>query len=83
MKSSHGSKYTLNWIHKCILIRIKSKKTYEYLRLHDILSLPSIVTLDKYLANTKGMYGFQTSTLSCLNVKSKYIKHEEKRRKLI
>jgi len=45
---------------------------------HDILSLPSIVTLDKYLANTKGMYGFQTSTFNCLNEKSKHMKPEKK-----
>lgn len=45
-----------------ILIPKKSKNTYEYVNSHDILLLPSIVPLDKYLANTKGMYGFLTST---------------------
>lgn len=48
----------------------KSKKTYEHVRSHVILPLPSIVTLDKYLANTKGMYGFPTSTF-----KVKYLRN--------
>uniref|UniRef100_A0A2S2P3I2 Transposable element P transposase-like RNase H domain-containing protein n=1 Tax=Schizaphis graminum TaxID=13262 RepID=A0A2S2P3I2_SCHGA len=65
------------------LFESKVKKTYEHLKSHDILSLPSIVTLDKYLTSTKGMYGFQTSTFSCLNEKSKHLKPEEKRGTLL
>jgi hypothetical protein len=29
--SSNGRRYTLNWIYECMLIRIKSRKTYEHI----------------------------------------------------
>jgi len=39
---ANGRRYTLNWNYECILIRIKSRKMYEHLRIHGILPLPSI-----------------------------------------
>lgn len=76
---ANGRRYTLNWIYECILIRIKSRKTYEHLRIHGILPLPTIETLQKYLLHTKGVYGFQSSTFASLKEKSFHMKPEERR----
>lgn len=77
--NSNGRRYTLNWIYECILIKIKSRKTYEHLRIHNTLALLSIETIRNYLKHTKGVYGFQSSTFSCLKEKSKFINVAERR----
>ena len=41
VKDSRGMRYTNHWVHECLLLRIKSKKTYTHLRNHQILALPS------------------------------------------
>lgn len=71
--SSNGCHYTLNWIYECMLIRIKSRKIYEHLRIHNILALLSVETIRKYLKHTKGVYSFQSSTFTCLKEKSKHM----------
>lgn len=81
--SSNGRRYTLNWIYECMLIRIKSRKTYEHIRIHNILTLPSVETIRKYLKHTKGVYGFQPSTFTCLKEKSKHININERRGTII
>lgn len=62
-----------------MLIRIKSRKTYKHIRIHNILTLPSVETIRKYLKHTKGVYGFQPSTFTCLKEKSKHININERR----
>jgi len=44
-----GNRYSINWIYECLLICIKSKKVYEHLRSKNILALPCVDTLQKYL----------------------------------
>lgn len=80
VSSANGRRYTLNWIYECILIRIKSKKTYEHLRTYGILALPSTETIHKYLLHTKGVYGFQSSTFKSLKEKACHMRPEEKKR---
>jgi len=72
---ANGRRYTLNWIYECILIRIKSRKN---IRIHGILPLPFIETLQKYLLHTKGVYGFQ-STFMLLQKKFFHMKPKERR----
>lgn len=32
VKSNKGMRYTTQWVYECLLLRIKSKKTYNHLR---------------------------------------------------
>ncbi|KYQ49678.1 hypothetical protein ALC60_11248 [Trachymyrmex zeteki] len=49
-KNSKGIRYTTQWVYECLLLRIKSKKTYNHLRNHNILTLPT----PKHQARKKG-----------------------------
>ena len=49
LKNVKSSRYSSEWIHEWLLIRIKSTKTYEHLRRNKILALPSPQTLHKYI----------------------------------
>lgn len=42
VSSYNGRRYTLNWIYEYMLIMIKSRKTYEHLRIYNILTSFSI-----------------------------------------
>jgi len=65
LKDKKKMRYSNEWIYECILLRIKSTKTYNHLRSHNILTLPSITTLNRYIKFVKGCYGFQTSIFKC------------------
>ncbi|XP_076301975.1 uncharacterized protein LOC143220123 [Lasioglossum baleicum] len=41
-KNKKGMRYAIEWIYECILLRIKSTKTYNHLRSRNILTLPSV-----------------------------------------
>lgn len=74
-----NQRYTLAWIYECLLIRIKGRSTYDHLRKHKLLPLPSNVTLNKYIRKMNGCYGFQKSTFELLKKKSSSIKPQERR----
>lgn len=78
-KGPNGIQYTNDWVLECLLIRIKSRKAYEHLRKHQILQLPTIDTLTKYLKNLKASYGFCSSTLELLRMKAAAMKPEDRR----
>ncbi|XP_029348290.1 uncharacterized protein LOC103308705 isoform X2 [Acyrthosiphon pisum] len=78
-----GNRYTINWIYECLLIRIKSKKVYEHLRSKNILTLPCVDTLQKYIQKMSSQYGFQQATFDILKKKSSTMKPEEKRGTLL
>lgn len=61
--------YSNEWVYECILLRIKSKKTYNHLRSHNILALPTIETVNRYIKIIKDCYGFQMSILEILKKK--------------
>ena len=63
-------RYTNMWVYECLLLRIKSRKTYTHLRNHKILALPSIETLSRYMKAMKGSYGFNESTFKVLKIKT-------------
>ena len=77
--NSKSARYTLKWMYECLLIRIKSPKTYEHLRNHKLLPLPCAKTLQKYLSAMDSAYGFNTTLFEMLKVKSKEM-HECERR---
>lgn len=63
-----GNRYTINWIYECLLIRIKSKKVYEHLRSKNIMTLPCVDTLKKYIQKMSSQYGFQQATFNILKI---------------
>lgn len=69
-KNIKDLRYTTQWVYECLLLRIKSKKTYNHLRNHNILTLPCIDTLNRYIQAIKGCYGFQENTFKLLKEKS-------------
>lgn len=79
VKGTKGRRYPLNFIYECLLLRIKGPKVYEHIRAHNILPLPSINTLRRYIRNIKGSYGFQQATFDCLKEKSKDMAPEDRR----
>lgn len=79
VKSPKGNRYNLNWIYECILIKIKSSKLYEHLRTKQILPLPCVDTLQKYLKNVSSQFGFQKATFELLSKKASVMLPEDKR----
>ena len=71
VKDIRGIRYTNSWIYECLLLRIKSRKTYAHLRNHKILALPSVETLSRYMKAIKGSYGFNESVFQILELKTK------------
>ncbi|XP_018367292.1 PREDICTED: uncharacterized protein LOC108763871 isoform X3 [Trachymyrmex cornetzi] len=74
-----GMRYTKDWILECLLLRIKSRKAYIHLRSHNILALPTIGTLNKYIKNFSPSYGFDPALFAMLKEKSAAMKPEERR----
>lgn len=70
LKDNRGIRYSNEWVYECILLRIKSAKTYNHLRSHNILTLPSSETLNRYIKIVKGCYGFQSSIFEILKKKT-------------
>lgn len=60
-------------------MRIKNRKLYDHLRLHNILALPHVDTLHKYIEKTHSAYGFSEATFRCLKEKSNQMSIDERR----
>lgn len=69
-KDIRGVRYTNQWIYECLLLRIKSRKTYNHLRTHKILALPCLETLNRYMKVIKSSYGFDQNTFDILKKKT-------------
>lgn len=82
MKDKREMRYTKRWMLESILLSIKSKKAYLHLRSHNILPLPTLTTLKKYLKNLKPECGFDPHVFRMLK-KSDAMKPEEKRGKIL
>lgn len=74
-----GMRYSKRWILESLLLSIKSRKGYTHLRSHNILPLPTLSILKKYLKNMKAQYGFDPSVFKMLKHRSESLKPEEKR----
>lgn len=74
-----GMRYSRRWILECLLLSIKSKKAYLHLRSHNILPLPTLTTLRKYLKNMKPQYGFDPQVFTMLKKKGEAMKAEDRR----
>ena len=49
-KNSKGRRYTEEWVMLCILMHIQSPSAYEFLRKNEVLPIPSIRTIRRYLS---------------------------------
>lgn len=74
-----GRRYTQQWVYECLLMRIKSKKLYQDLRRRQILPLPHIDTLNKYVKRMGSAYGFNLAIFNLLSMKAQQLTREEKR----
>lgn len=74
----NGVRYTQTWIYECILLKIKSRHTYEHLRNHKLMALPSSETIRRYLRKLKPAYGFQSGIFDMLAEKGKDLDLMEK-----
>ncbi|KAK3918906.1 Transposable element P transposase [Frankliniella fusca] len=81
-KGPSGRRYTAEWVYGCMLMRIKDKKLYNYIRKHEILVLPATSTINGYLKHYGGAYGFQPQVLDMLQKKTAGM-HERFRRGMI
>lgn len=68
-EKGNGNRFVHKWILQCILLRIKSRETYENLRNRKILALRCINTLSTYIRKIKGSFGFQDSVFKLLRTK--------------
>lgn len=75
-----GMRYSKRWILECLLLSIKGRKTYLHLRSNNILPLPTLTTLRKYLKNMKPEYGFDPHVFNMLKKKRKAKKTGRKKR---
>jgi len=69
VKSPRGMRYEHQWILGCMLLRIKSPTAYNHLREHEILSLPSKSTLQRYLDVVRAECGISQECLDLLQKK--------------
>lgn len=69
VRSSKGMRYDQKWLLSCILLRIKSPKAYNHLRDHQILSLPSRSTLQRYMDIVRAECGVSEECLNLLKEK--------------
>lgn len=67
--SKYGRRYEAEWLLECLLIRIKSKTTYEHLRTKKLLPLPHPDTLQKMLSCMSCSFGFNDFALSAIQKK--------------
>lgn len=71
VKSNKGLRYQSDWVYECILLRIKSPKGYEHIRRRQLLPLPSVTTLNRYMKFIKSQYGFQEIIFEGIKLKTK------------
>lgn len=60
----------MNGYMNAFYFELKVQKTYNHLRSHNILILPSSETLNRYIKIVKGWYDFQSSTFEILKKKN-------------
>ncbi|KAH8039620.1 hypothetical protein HPB51_007820 [Rhipicephalus microplus] len=62
-------RYTENWLLLCLLLYIRSPSTYAFLRNKDILPLPCVSTVRKYLSAIRVKCGFDASFFAAFKKK--------------
>lgn len=70
-KNTCGMHYEKEWLLECIIMRMKSPRLYEHMRLNKIMVLPSRTCLQKSLKAYRGGFGFNKRMLPVLKEKVK------------
>ena len=65
-KSKTEHRYSMEWIIDALLIRCKSTRAYEMLRIAKYLPLPSIDTLNRHIKAMRPEFGFDKTLFECL-----------------
>lgn len=73
-----GRRYTGDWLLLCLLLHIRSPKGYNFLRDNDILPLPSVKTVRKYLSLVDTGCGFDLNFFTALKLKIEKKRGHEK-----
>ncbi|CAD6240905.1 GSCOCG00008992001-RA-CDS [Cotesia congregata] len=69
-KGPTGRRYEVEWIYECLLIRMKSTCTYNMIRARNIIPLPTIDTLSRYIQKiSSSIFGFLPETFKVLKEK--------------
>lgn len=71
-------RYTESWLSLCLLLHIRSPSGYSFLRENDILPLPCISTVRKYLSLVRVKCGFDSSFFNAfkkMSMKDAYQRH--------
>lgn len=67
--TKRNRRYTDDWILLCLLLHIRSPATYSFLRSNDILPLPCISTVRKYISMVGLKCGFDENFFQALKIK--------------
>lgn len=74
----NGMRYSQKWLYECILLKIKDRRSYLHLQRHNLLPLPSISSIERYLRRLRPAYGFQSATFDLLRKKADEMSAMEK-----
>lgn len=58
VKNLHGNRYSEDWVMLCLLLSIKSPSAYSFLRDNNIMPLPCVRTIRRYLSTINTACGF-------------------------
>ena len=75
VEKSTSRRYSPEWLLNCLILYIKSPKTYNFLRNKDILPLPCKSTIKKYLKNSNVGVGFDEEFFSLFEKKLNSVSH--------
>ncbi|KAH6942676.1 hypothetical protein HPB50_009227 [Hyalomma asiaticum] len=77
--AKQGRRYTDDWLLLCLLLNIRTPSGYRFLREHNILPLPCVKTIRKYISNVGMRCGFNEDFFVALKdkvePKSNFQKH--------
>ncbi|KAH7953411.1 hypothetical protein HPB49_007990 [Dermacentor silvarum] len=68
-QSKKGRRYTNNWLLLCLLLHIRSPSAYRFFRENDVLPLPSVKTIRRYISRVDMKCGFDKYFFSALKNK--------------
>ncbi|KAG8184313.1 hypothetical protein JTE90_018719 [Oedothorax gibbosus] len=75
--------YSREWLLECILMKMKSPRLYQHIRINKILALPEKTCLKKSLQHFKSGFGFNKKVFSVLKEKTDSLENSEKHGNLL
>lgn len=69
-KSVKGMKYDKEWLLEAIIMRMKSPRLYEHIRLNKIMTLPGKTCINNALKSYQSGYGFNPKVFEALSIKT-------------